>query len=157
MTNVNAKAPGCGGPGDGLHVDKDNPAPDSLTVKNSIFWGNATGKDFTTGCVSGCGNTKVNVSFSNVQTSFQNGGVGVTFGTGNANADPQFVDAAKGDFHLRSKNGHFTPTGYVPDAADSPALSAGDPGAATPDNPARAGTRSELGRYGNSMEASYVK
>ena len=83
---------------------------------------------------------------------------GISFGAGNlSGVDPLFVGAEAHDFHLRSTRGHWTPTGYVTDAADSPALRSGDPSGPVSNNPDRAGSRSELGAYGNSVEASYVR
>lgn len=158
LTNVNALAVGCGGPGNGVQIDKANAAADAYTFTNAIFFGNAPNRDFAAACSTGCGNIKVDVKYSNVQTTYQNGGVGITFGAGNvAPVDPQFVDAATGDFHLKSKNGHWAATTYTRDTVDSPALKAGDPAGAVSANPPRAGDRSELGTYGNSVEASYVR
>ena len=86
------------------------------------------------------------------------GAAAISFGAGNLpGVDPMFVDAGGHDFHLRSTKGHWTPGGYVSDGAGSPALGAGDPSGPANDNPARAGDRSELGAYGNSVEASYVR
>ena len=39
----------------------------------------------------------------------------------------------------------------------SPALAKGDPEGSADENPERAGKRNELGAYGNSGEASYVR
>ena len=100
------------------------------------------------------------VSYSNVQTAYASGGLGVAiaFGTGNqASADPLFVAPDARDLHLRSTHAHWAPTAYAVDTADSPALMTGDPAGATNDNPPRAGTRTELGAYGNSVEASLVR
>ena len=98
------------------------------------------------------------VTYSSVDTTYANGGVTVSFGASNiASADPLFAGAAGHDFHLQSTHGHWTPAGYVEDAADSPALAAGDPSGSVGDNPERAGERTEMGAYGNSVEASYVR
>lgn len=158
LTSVNALAVGCGGPGAGVIITKDNTAADNYTFTNSIFWGNAPNGDIDASCNSGCGAVKVSVTYSSVQTSYVNGGVAVAFGDGNmAPSDPLFVDPDKGDFHLQSTNGHWTPDGYINDTAASPALAKGDPAAPVKDNPPRAGNRTELGAYGNTGEASYVQ
>jgi hypothetical protein len=47
--------------------------------------------------------------------------------------------------------------GYVSDPATSPLLAQGYPQGAADQNPERAGKRNELGAYGNSSEASYVR
>lgn len=158
LVSINAKAAGCSGAGIGLNIDKDNEQADAHTIKNAIFWGNAPGKDIAANCISGCDRAKINVSFSNVQTNHvSSGGIKVTFGEGITSVDPLFVDPANQDFHLRSTKGHWTATGYQPDEADSPALAVGDPQSPVKDNPERAGTRTELGAYGNSAQASYVR
>ncbi len=157
-TIVGGLAVGCGGPGQAVQIDKDSTAADSYTFTNTIFWGNASGKDFIADCGSGCGALTINVKYSIVQTTYVNNGATVTFGAGNVTpTDPLFVGAATGDYHLQSKIGHWAGNVYARDNADSPALKVGDPAATPTANPARAGDRTELGTYGNSVEASLVK
>ncbi|MEZ4266627.1 MAG: right-handed parallel beta-helix repeat-containing protein [Myxococcota bacterium] len=158
LTSYRGLEVGCGAPGAGVQITKNNTAADSFAFTHAIFWGQATGRDFETSCGSGCTKAKVSVAYSNVQTAFANDGIAIAFGaSGLISVDPLFVDAAAHDFHLQSAFGHWTPSGYVTDATSSPALSAGDPASKTPNNPDRAGTRSELGAYGDSPEASYVR
>lgn len=158
LTSYRGLTVGCGAPGAGVPITKNNTASDSYSFTNAIFWGNAKGRDFDASCGSGCGNVTVSVTHSNVQTEYANGGIDISFGAGNLpGVDPLFVDADAHDFHLASTDGHWTPEGYVADSADSPALGAGDPTGPTGDNPERAGDRSEMGAYGNSVEASLVR
>lgn len=158
LTNVRALAVGCDGPGNGVQIDKDNDAADAYAFTNAIFWGNASNRDFAASCSSGCDAVSVEVSYSMVDKRTTNGGVEMVFGPGIVRpANPRFVSPKKGDFHLKSVFGHWTPDGYVRDAATSPGLAKGDPDGSTADNPKRAGKRTELGAYGNSEEASYVK
>lgn len=56
-----------------------------------------------------------------------------------------------------STAGRWTPGGYIQDPVMNPAIAKGDPGSTADKNPERAGKRSELGAYGNSGEASYVR
>ena len=68
------------------------------------------------------------------------------------------VDAANADFHLKSTHGHWTSSGqFQNDSVDSPALAKGDPASPVDKQAAQAGVRTELGAYGNTGEASYVK
>ena len=85
---------------------------------------------------------KVNVTYSMVQTEYGKNGLTVTFGEGNiAPVDPLFADADKGDFHLKSTAGRWTPSGYVNGAVTSPAIGKGYPRGGADKNPERAGGR----------------
>lgn len=158
LTNVNARAVDCQSKGAGVQIDKGSPEPESWTFVNSIFWNNGKGLDFAASCSAGCAGQSITVSYSMVQRDFFENGLTVSFGSGIVKpADPRFVDAAAGNFHLKSIFGHWTKAGYAADGVSSPALAKGDPASPVPRNPPRAGNRTELGAYGNSEQASYVK
>ncbi len=158
MTSVNAKEVGCAAPGAAFIVTKGNDAADSYRITNSIFSGNAVSGDLFTSCDASCSRVKLAVSWSMVRRNFVNGGFRPSFGSGILTpADPRFVSPAKGNFHLMSTFGHYTSRGIVKDAVSSPALAKGNPASSTARNPACAGTRTELGAYGNSPQASCVR
>ncbi|MGE0790897.1 MAG: right-handed parallel beta-helix repeat-containing protein [Sandaracinaceae bacterium] len=154
MTNHGALDVDCTSPGPGVIINKESDEANAYTFASSVFWNN--GEDVVAACDTGCASLSVDVTYSALRLS-NPGNATVTFGAGNLDAiDPRFVDASAGDFHLRSTSGHWTPSGYVSDAEDSPALRAGDPSGDTSQQPTEAGDRSEMGAYGNSPEASYV-
>jgi hypothetical protein len=71
---------------------------------------------------------------------------------------PRFADAVLGDFHLRSSAGRYDPVlgAHVftdPAAEDSPLIDAGDPALACTE-PEPNGGRVNIGRYGNTAQAS---
>ncbi|HMP74713.1 MAG TPA: right-handed parallel beta-helix repeat-containing protein [Kiritimatiellia bacterium] len=69
--------------------------------------------------------------------------------------DPLFADAANGDFRLRSQGGRFLPGGGTTfDDATSPLIDAGPPSADFSLEPLPNGQRMNLGRYGNTAQAS---
>ena len=148
LTNVGALAVGCQAPGPGVRIDRGDKSPDAYSFVNAIFWGNAPGMDFAANCDANCGNVKINVSYSLVQTQYGKNGLTVTFGAGNvAPVDPLFAAMEAGDFHLKSAGGRWTPQGIVKDAVTSPLLGISNPQQS-------GGKRSELGAFGNSGEAS---
>lgn len=72
--------------------------------------------------------------------------------------DPLFVDAANGDFHLRSVSGHCTVNGTVTnwtnDSVHSPAIDFGSSSSAYVNEPAPNGGRANVGLYANTAQAS---
>ena len=158
LTNYGALDVGCTEPGAGVVITKNNDAPDSYSFKNAIFFRNAKRRDFDAFCDGGCGALQVSIDYSMVRRNNSSTGVAISYGPGIVTPEnPLFVAPGKGDFHLKSTNGHWKKSGYVADDADSPALAKGDPASPTDDSPARAGDRVELGAYGNSPQASYVE
>ena len=156
LTSINAKASGCKGPGNGVRIDAGSGAPDNYAFINAIFWGNKPNEDIAANCDSNCGNVRINISHSMVQTRYGANGLRVNFGDGIIPpVDPLFADPENGDYHLKSAAGRWTPNGYVRDAVSSPLLGRGE-GKPT-EAPPRAGDRNELGAYGNSVESSLVR
>lgn len=70
--------------------------------------------------------------------------------------DPLFANPVAGDFHLRSQAGRFDPaTGsFTNDGITSPLIDAGAPTSAFINEPAPNGGRINIGRFGNTPEAS---
>ena len=114
-------------------------------VENCIFWNN--GSDFES-INDGTALADLTVNYTLTQQGFT--------GTGNISSDPLFADASNGDFHIQSTNGRFNPLNgqFVNDNANSPAIDAGNPSSDYSNEPAPNGGRVNLGRYGNTAEAS---
>ena len=70
LTNINAKAVGCKGPGPGVRIDAGSGAPDNYSFINAIFWGNKPNEDIAANCDTNCGNVRINISHSMVQTRY---------------------------------------------------------------------------------------
>ena len=116
----------------------DNVCPDSIRgnglqvegnsttyVSNCIFWNNG-GDDFAV-----TSDSTLEVTFTCSQERFG--------GTGNINSDPKFVNESGNDFRL---------------AAGSPCIDAADPKAPFANEPQPNGGRADMGRFGNSSEAT---
>ena len=112
-------------------------ASSTLTLKNTILWGNT--REFA---------TNSGGSFAITHS------ITAQAGTGNRNVDPLFVAASGGDYHVQSRGGHYSPTGWVLDARSSAAIDAGDPASPYAHETAPNGGRVNLGAYGNTPEAS---
>jgi hypothetical protein len=106
-------------------------------VSSSIFWHN-TGDDLF-GCLAR-------------YSCIERGGDGA----GNLDANPMFVDAENGDYHLRSERGRYWPEHdvWVLDKVTSPCIDSGDPTADYSNEPAPNGARINMGAYGGTAYAS---
>ena len=91
----------------------------SSTLTNCILWGNTTSSGFQVALLD---NSSVAVNYCDVQGGLPGIDVDptslVTWGLGNTNADPLFVDAANGDYHLQASSPCI-------DAGDNSAIPAG--------------------------------
>jgi hypothetical protein len=116
-------------------------------VENSIFWNNGSDFEVVTD-EDPRASASLTVNYTLTKQNFA--------GTGNISADPLFADASNADFHVKSKIGRFDPsTGqFVNDAANSPAIDAGNPSSDFSKEPMPNGGRVNLGCYGNTAEAS---
>jgi len=136
MTNVTVADHACanqGATGGTVFLERQS----TVTVKNSIFWGNT--RDF--GVPAG---TSATATYSTTTLA----------GTGNSTTNPQFASAAANDYHLKSTAGRFTSGGWVLDASTSPAIDSGDPASAFGSEPSPNGSRVNMGAFGNTAEAS---
>lgn len=68
--------------------------------------------------------------------------------------DPLFANTGSGDFHLKSKYGRWSGSGWVFDAVTSPCIDAGLPSSPYALEPMPNGARANIGRYGNTAQAS---
>ncbi len=117
-----------------------------VTVQNSIFWGNG-GDDFYADATS-----KITVTYTDSAETL--------VGTGNLSSNPLFANSANKDYHLQSTTGRWDPAagggagGWVLDQNQSPCIDKGNPQSAFVDEPVPNGNRVNMGRYGNTGEAS---
>jgi parallel beta-helix repeat protein len=79
----------------------------------------------------------------------------LTWGKGNIDADPRFVDSASGDFHLKSEAGRWDPNSesWLKDDITSPCIDAGDPNSDWTSEIWPHGERINMGAYGGTQEA----
>lgn len=68
--------------------------------------------------------------------------------------DPCFVDSENNDYHLKSQYGRWNGTAFVNDDVTSPCINAGDPASDFSNETMENGGRINIGRYGNTSEAS---
>ncbi len=123
MHNCTLVGNSASGPGDGINVDYDG----TLALRNCIVWGNSTENVRL-------GSGTLTINYSDVE-----GGWPDWSTIGNIDADPMFVDAAGGDYHL----------GPI-----SPCIDAGDPVSDYSNEPLPNGGRINMGAYGNTAEAT---
>lgn len=138
INNATVAGHNCGsGEGQGIAVEGGS----IVTIINSIFYNNGVDEmevcedPAGTGCVGG-GPAEDQPSSLTVNYSLVEGGYA---GTGNINANPQFVNAAGEDFHLQSS---------------SPAVDSADPAADVGDEPEPNGGRRNMGSYGGTSAAA---
>ncbi len=85
-------------------------------------------------------------------TCFYGNGFSAFSGTGNFTDDPLFASST--DYHLQSTAGRWNGSTWVTDEADSPCIDTGDPSSSYSNEPSPNGDRINIGRYGNTDEAS---
>ena len=109
-------------------------------VSNSIIWGNSGNQIFN-------GGNSLTMTYSDSQP---------YGGTGNLSLDPLFANPAADDYHLKSKRGRWDPakSQWVTDSVHSPCIDKGDPAAAFDQEPIPNRSRTNMGVYGNTPEAS---
>jgi hypothetical protein len=125
--------------------DADSQSPCGLRVINSIFWDD--GEEIFNN-----DNSTITVTYSNIR----GGARGPWPGEGNIMANPFFVDPNNGDYHLKSKAGHWDPSSqsWIQDEVSSPCIDAGDMIAPIGFEPFPNGGIVNMGAFGGTAEAS---
>jgi len=111
-----------------------------LTVKNSIVWANSLGGIAT--------NATTTISYTDSQETLA--------GAGNMNANPLFVNIVNSNYHVMSLAGSWHGAHWTNDSYMSPCIDAGEPapGSDYALEPKPNGKRVNMGRYGNTDQAS---
>jgi PKD repeat protein len=133
-------------------------------VRNNIIM-NSDGVSSVAGSGVGIWNTNPTYSKFVVQNNdIYNNKNGQTYGSGftmsnNLNVDPLCVDSANSntgsrDYHLKSKAGHYSSGKWVADSVSSTLIDAGYSGSYYSSEPSPNGGRINIGRYGNTAQAS---
>ena len=121
--------------GNGIYIDFNSFA----TVTNSIFWGNHGDFYIAPG-------SSLSIDYCITEQLFS--------GNGMIHENPLFANTSTNDYHLRSMEGRYEGGSWVTDTHHSPGIDAGDPLSIFSSEPAPQGDRVNLGRYGNTEEAS---
>ena len=142
----NAGGHGSGGTG-GIHADRDA----DLTIRDTIVSHSTIGAG-----IRALGAVAVEISYT---CSWGNQGpdwADVYSGEGSFSLDPDYVDAAGGNFHLASPAGYYEDGVNVGRVAGvfSACIDAADPASGIGSEPVPNGARANLGAYGGTAEAS---
>jgi beta propeller repeat protein len=115
-------------------------------VRNSIVWDNASGDEQHRQIIDF--EQRGSVTYSNVQGGWE--------GVGNIDADPCFVEACNGDYHLKSEAGRWDPDSesWVPDDVTSACIDKGDWSSSVGEEPYPNGGKINIGAYGGTAQAS---
>jgi len=105
----------------------------AATLMNSILWDNLSGGGHEIALRSASSPSALGVSYSDIEWGQSDinvdGGCAVTWGLGNLDLDPCFVNPATNDYHLQSEAAQWVDTNeWVEGTATSPCIDAGNPG-----------------------------
>jgi len=129
------------GNGNAVRCSSSHNNPSDANISNCIFWDGGDEIQNSDG-------STIIVTYSDVQ--------GTWPGLGNIDSDPCFVDAANGDYHLKSQAGRWDPNSqsWVQDEVTSSCIDAGDPDSSIGYELFPNGGRVNMGSYGGMVEAS---
>ena len=124
-----------------------------LTITDSILWENASNYTAVNEDEIWADSGNLTLRYCDVNSAQVSGAV--SFGPGLINVDPLFAGTtAPYDVHLKSEFGRRLGGGWFFDEVMSPCIDAGDPASDYALEPDGNGGRVNLGRYGNTPEAS---
>ena len=127
----------------------------TVEIKNSIIWGNTD--SFGNADVDSYSQSAIYLEYSDYGVLYELYGT-ITFDDC-ISVDPQFSDAANGDFRLKSVTGRWNPVSenWVLDSLTSPCVNLGGTSFDYSLEPTPNGGRINAGAYGNTIEASKVE
>jgi hypothetical protein len=119
----------------------------SVTITNCIITSSTSGNGIFASPIS-----RATVAYCDVWDNEPANYSGVTAAATCISSDPLYVGTS--DYHLQSKTAHWTSTGWVKDTAHSPCIDKGAPSSPWASEPYPNGGRINMGRYGNTAQAS---
>ena len=136
----------------------------TTTVRNNIIM-NSDGVSSVTGSGVGIWNTdSTHCKFVVQNNDIYNNKNGQTYGssftlTSNLNVNPQCIDSTNSnvvsrDYHLKSKAGHYSSGTWIADSVSSTLIDAGYSSSSYSNEPSPNGGKINIGRYGNTAQAS---
>jgi hypothetical protein len=136
----------------------------TTTIRNNIIM-NSDGVSSVTGSGVGIWNTdSTHCKFVVQNNDIYNNKNGQTYGssftlTNNLNVNPQCIDAtnsnvASRDYHLKSKAGYYSSGTWIADSVSSTLIDTGYSSSSYSNEPSPNGGRINIGRYGNTAQAS---
>lgn len=122
-------------------------------VRNNVILGSDEYKDYGLWNTDGTNHTFIsnNNCIYNVNQNYDGNGI---IQKDDIYVNPLFADASKHDYHLKSTAGRWSGKAWVTDSVTSPLIDAGYPLSSFSLEPKPNGNRINIGRYGNTDEAS---
>ncbi len=126
---------------------------------NSILWSNTASDGPELAVLSASSSSMLSISYSDVRAgpaqAYLEAGCHIDWGLGNFDLDPCFIDPDNDEYHLKSEDWQWTDAnGWTLGTITSPCIDAGNPGSPTLKEYGYTTNRTNMGAFGQTIQAS---